>query len=151
MRCDLQIISGCVCHLEQLHAQSPFLFPIVFGINASLYKMIRVKKCETTGFEPGKSRPGFQNVTLHCWPCIVKVHLSRTQTDPYTATVLFVSWLHIKCNPEKAKLLLPLSMQLFKAATPLTITQLNIAGKGCGLFSCESATASWVSHGDWTW
>ena len=30
MRCDLQIFSGCVCHLEQLHAQSPFLFPIVF-------------------------------------------------------------------------------------------------------------------------
>ena len=33
MLCNLQIISGCVCHLEQLHAQSPFLFPIVFGIN----------------------------------------------------------------------------------------------------------------------
>ena len=31
--CDLQIFSGCVCHLEQLHAQSPFLFPIVFSIN----------------------------------------------------------------------------------------------------------------------
>ena len=31
--CNLQIISGCVCHLEQLHAQSPFLFPIVFSIN----------------------------------------------------------------------------------------------------------------------
>ena len=31
--------------------------------------MIRVKKCETTGFEPGKSRPGFLYVTLHCWPC----------------------------------------------------------------------------------
>ena len=29
----LQIFSGCVCHLEQLHAQSPFLFPIVFSIN----------------------------------------------------------------------------------------------------------------------
>ena len=29
----LQIFSGCVCHLEQLHAQSPFLLPIVFGIN----------------------------------------------------------------------------------------------------------------------
>ena len=28
--CNLQIFSGCVCHLEQLHAQSPFLFPIVF-------------------------------------------------------------------------------------------------------------------------
>ena len=25
--------AGCVCHLEQLHAQSPFLFPIVFSIN----------------------------------------------------------------------------------------------------------------------
>ena len=33
MVCDWQIFSGCVCHLEQLHAQSPFLFPIVFGIN----------------------------------------------------------------------------------------------------------------------
>ena len=31
--CDLQIFSGYVCHLEQLHTQSPFLFPIVFGIN----------------------------------------------------------------------------------------------------------------------
>ena len=30
---NLQIFSGCVCHLEQLHAQSPFLFPISFGIN----------------------------------------------------------------------------------------------------------------------
>ena len=29
----MQIFSGCVCHLEQLHAQSPFLFPIVFSIN----------------------------------------------------------------------------------------------------------------------
>ena len=25
--------SGCVCHLEQLHAQSAFLFPIVFSIH----------------------------------------------------------------------------------------------------------------------
>ena len=31
------IFSGCVCHLEQLHAQSPFLFPIVFSINVSLF------------------------------------------------------------------------------------------------------------------
>ena len=31
--CNLQIFSGCVCHLEQLHAQSPFLFPTVFSIN----------------------------------------------------------------------------------------------------------------------
>ena len=33
MLCNLQIFSGCACHLEQLHAQSPFVFPIVFGIN----------------------------------------------------------------------------------------------------------------------
>ena len=33
MLCNLQIFSGCVCHLEQLHAQSPFLFPIVFSVN----------------------------------------------------------------------------------------------------------------------
>ena len=31
--CDLLIFSSCVCHLEQLHAQSPFLFPILFSIN----------------------------------------------------------------------------------------------------------------------
>ena len=29
----ISAFSGCVCHLEQLHAQSPFLFPIVFSIN----------------------------------------------------------------------------------------------------------------------
>ena len=33
MLCNLQIFSGGVCHLEQLHPQSPFLFPIVFSIN----------------------------------------------------------------------------------------------------------------------
>ena len=37
VRCDLQIFSGCVCHLEQLHAQSPFLFPIVFSIKAMCF------------------------------------------------------------------------------------------------------------------
>ena len=33
--CALQFADflRCVCHLEQLHAQSPFLFPIVFSIN----------------------------------------------------------------------------------------------------------------------
>ena len=31
--CDLQIFSGSVYHLKQPHAQSLFLFPIVFGIN----------------------------------------------------------------------------------------------------------------------
>ena len=33
----MQIFSGCVSHLKQLHAQSPFLFPIVLGINLMLF------------------------------------------------------------------------------------------------------------------
>ena len=33
MLCNFQIFSGCVGHLKQLYAQSPFLFPIVFGNN----------------------------------------------------------------------------------------------------------------------
>ena len=36
MRCNFQIFSGWVCHLEQLHTQFSFLFPIVFGINHTL-------------------------------------------------------------------------------------------------------------------
>ena len=35
---DLQIFSGSVYHLEQPHAQSPFLFPIVFGTNSSSHE-----------------------------------------------------------------------------------------------------------------
>ena len=41
MLCNLLIFSGCVCHPEQLHAQSPFLFPIVFGINLIPFLDIR--------------------------------------------------------------------------------------------------------------
>ena len=39
VRCNLQIFSGWACHLEQLHARSPFLFPIVFfyfGVKGAL-------------------------------------------------------------------------------------------------------------------
>ena len=46
VRCDLQIFSGCVCHLEQLDAQSPFLFPIVFSINRSSPASIYIDKWE---------------------------------------------------------------------------------------------------------
>ena len=35
--CNLQIFSGCVCHLEQLQAQSPFLFPIGFRFLFSIF------------------------------------------------------------------------------------------------------------------
>ena len=40
MLCNLQIFSGCVCHLEQLRAQSPFLFPIVFSINLTPFSNV---------------------------------------------------------------------------------------------------------------
>ena len=46
MRCDLQIFSGCVCHLEQLHAQSPFLFPTVFSIYTILTEEVHC--CQKT-------------------------------------------------------------------------------------------------------
>ena len=53
--------------------------------------MIRIKKCETTGFEPGKSRPGFLYVTLNCWPCVAfrachssGTPFSLTHTHTYT-------------------------------------------------------------------
>ena len=47
VQCDLQNFSGCVCYLDQVPAQSPFLFPNVFGNNftfnstASSYKRER--------------------------------------------------------------------------------------------------------------
>ena len=38
--CNLQIFSGGVCHLEQLHAQSPFLFPIVLVFIWCLFSIL---------------------------------------------------------------------------------------------------------------
>ena len=35
VRYNLQIFSGCVCHLEQLHAQSRFVFPIILVLISS--------------------------------------------------------------------------------------------------------------------
>ena len=59
MRCDLQIFSGCVCHLEQLHAQSPFLFPIVFSINITQEENLR-QEIDHVKFEVNStSRSGF--------------------------------------------------------------------------------------------
>ena len=55
MRCDLQIFSGCVCHLEQLHAQSPFLFPIVFSViifNESLATGVLPDEFKTGNISP---------------------------------------------------------------------------------------------------
>ena len=49
VRCDLQIFSGCVCHLEQLRAQSPFLFPVVFRINGlSVDLLFGIRKADGT-------------------------------------------------------------------------------------------------------
>ena len=54
--CNLQIFSGCVCHLEQLHAQSPFLFPIVFSINLiPFFHICSADLCILAAFQPGCS------------------------------------------------------------------------------------------------
>ena len=50
--CNLQIFSSCVCHLEQLHAQSPFLSPIVFGnISISFFDIgACATRCPSLGY-----------------------------------------------------------------------------------------------------
>ena len=66
--CNLQIFSGCVCHLEQLHAQSPFLFPIVFSINLIpffRYLLSRSTCCFSTRFS------GMCYVLLYLGRCAV--------------------------------------------------------------------------------
>ena len=64
--CNLQIFSGCVCHLEQLHAQSPFLFPIVFSIN--LIPFFDIKFCSVLAvLSPGL----FGFVLLYLGRCAV--------------------------------------------------------------------------------
>ena len=47
--CNLQIFSGCVCHLEQLHAQSSFLLPIVFSIKGEVQAICRFWVFEGNG------------------------------------------------------------------------------------------------------
>ena len=50
--------------------------------------MIKVKKCETTGFEPGKSCPGFLYVTLHCWPCFTRSRQALTTRKRWSIVVV---------------------------------------------------------------
>ena len=64
--CNLQIFSGCVCPLEQLHAQSPFLFPIAFSIN--LIPFFDIKFCSVLAvLSPGL----FGFVLLYLGRCAV--------------------------------------------------------------------------------
>ena len=61
-----RFFSGCVCHLEQLHAQSPFLFPIVFSIN--LIPFFDIKFCSVLAvLSPGL----FGFVLLYLGRCAV--------------------------------------------------------------------------------
>ena len=54
--CNLQIFSGCVCHLEQLYAQSPFLFPIVFTWSINLIPFFDICSVDLLAvFQPGCS------------------------------------------------------------------------------------------------
>ena len=71
VRCDLQIYSGCVCHLEQLHAQSPFLFPIVFSINIwtifTSSRMISFDIQTLSGPKQGLSVDSLFLISFSCW------------------------------------------------------------------------------------
>ena len=75
MLCDLQIFLGKVSHPEPPHAQSLFLFPIVFGINLMIWlsrysAIFRSASYTSDWFEPGLQVPGFSR-HLASW------HLSR--------------------------------------------------------------------------
>ena len=50
MRCDLQIFSGCVCHLEQLLAQYPFQFPIVLVLNNMICVYVNLSVTDHTAW-----------------------------------------------------------------------------------------------------
>ena len=50
VRCNLQIFSGCACHLEQFYTQSPFLFPIVFGLIDSFLRYWLSTRCPLLGY-----------------------------------------------------------------------------------------------------
>ena len=84
-RCDLQIFSGCVCHLEQLHAQSPFLFPIVFSINY-YYPFI-------DGF--------FSFQKAQVWPSHSKSNISTTTSATTTLDTPLERSSHCASNDEK--------------------------------------------------
>ena len=76
----------------------------------SLNKMIRVKKCETTGFVPGKSRPGFLYATFSGVP--TPLFSGSTSTRVGGSGVLprkffHLRWLNpLKFNSEAARLML---------------------------------------------
>ena len=89
VRCDLQIFSGCVCHLEQLHAQSPFLFPIVFSIILMYHgaKMSKMTKNSNRGvlpfnLAPSPPPPSPKLITtnrIHMYACVP--HRSTTYRE----------------------------------------------------------------------
>ena len=81
VRCDLQIFSGCVCHLEQLHAQSPFLFPIVFSINTT-------STAYFLDVHPTAQRDMEHIVWHHVVHLSVRQHLANPHCTPQSAKAL---------------------------------------------------------------
>ena len=70
VRCDLQIFSGCVCHFEQLHTQSPFLFPIVFSINNIQWPRVKWYRARSSQLDivlrglPQSRHPSWFNIAI---------------------------------------------------------------------------------------
>ena len=107
VRWDLQIFSGCVCHLEQLHAQSHFLFPIVFSINYVYRRVLHD----------------------HFWPCNAILFLAGRQRLPDHTKHITAGWKGNRLNSFGA-----LSSKLlgraffFKTWLPLTTGRRNGVG-----------------------
>ena len=72
----MQIFSGCVCHIEQLHAHSPFLFPIVFSIDNIFIqdcRKVKKKKLLIKSYVPAKREGKRQNKRS----VVLLTHMSR--------------------------------------------------------------------------
>ena len=68
------------------------------------------KKCETTGFEPGKFRPRFLYVTLHCWPWSKSVPMIPWYGHQMCFVFLWETWLEKQAETTKGYLSSKLGM-----------------------------------------
>ena len=99
MRCDLQIFSGCVCHLEQLHAQSPFLFPIVFSFN--VYLFVRICTClSVNAIQDGLAYISQSDIEVNIWRRFPFEELRLPRISSRGANVICYSFYCFSINPD---------------------------------------------------
>ena len=94
--CNLQIFSGCVCHLQQLHAHSPCLFPIVFSMNLNaevIFRPSRLVSCKNQENGSGKQ-----------WSLHTPLLIKRNSRLPAGLRINFADCRYVflqKCKPQK--------------------------------------------------